>query len=342
MLNGVTDARIERVGFRGFRGDGLHLGSSTISANERHNRQVQIDQCVFDGVNTNNRNGITVIDCDGLIIRNSQFLRCTRQGDGTTDAGDSMDPLTGLQMPGAIDLEPEPNRFTILRDVTIRDNVFDGGGGYAVALNLRGNDFVAAPQRGFRIERNRIRNRWGGLGAIGFAGDTALRDARAYEVSIDGNLVERCEKPFILDGMRGLTLINNRFLACAEPGELGYQSANADIIVRQNLFDRVGQDRHGYALWVRTGDRITIAGNEFRDFGLSNGTQGIAIGLLAGRLRQLRLRDNRFIGRLGRATAPLLIQRGELLDRTGSSVGGNIVDLGRAADRTLQGLQSDQ
>ena len=128
MLNGVTDVRFDRVEFRGFRGDGLHLGSSVNAKTERHNRAITVENCVFDGVNSNNRNAISVIDAQDLTIQRSRFSNVTRRGDGTVTAGDPMNPATGLSQPGAIDMEPNGDAFAIIRDVVIRENHFNRRG----------------------------------------------------------------------------------------------------------------------------------------------------------------------------------------------------------------------
>src|SRR4029079_9826658 len=57
-LNGVSDVTFHNVIFRGFRGDGLYVGSGWNSPKaERHNRNVLVRSCTFDGINHQNRNG---------------------------------------------------------------------------------------------------------------------------------------------------------------------------------------------------------------------------------------------------------------------------------------------
>ena len=111
-LGGVEDARIERVAFKAFQGDGLMVSSGRIPRSERHNRNLSVLDCVFDGVNNQNRNGISVIDGDGVRIERCAFSNCTRPN-----------------MPGAIDFEPDESVFAIIANVAVRGCRFENIGG---------------------------------------------------------------------------------------------------------------------------------------------------------------------------------------------------------------------
>jgi hypothetical protein len=327
MLNGVTDVRFDRVGFRGFRGDGLHLGSSVTSKVERHNRNIAVSDCVFDGVNTNNRNGISVIDGDGIVIEKSQFLNVTRRGDGTPTNGDPMNPATGMSQPGAIDFEPNGDAFAVIRNIVIRDNLFAGGGGFAVAMLLPPNDVVRVQQRSIRIEGNVVRDRFGAFEAFGFSGEGAVASDRAYEIMIRDNQVERCEKPFIVTGIRGITIAGNQFRDCTGHAELGYQAANAQATLADNLFERVGGPAPSFALWLRTGTGITLLRNRFVDPGRGN---GVAIAIVSGTVRGLTLRGNVF-----RGGAAATVFNGAAVDRGSLRIEGNDA-AGRPLAETLR------
>lgn len=309
MLNGVTDVAFERVGFVGFRGDGLHLGSSTVSKVERHNRDVVVSNCLFDGVNSNNRNAISIIDAERLLIERSQFLNCTRVGDGTANAGDPFKPATGLGMPGPIDIEPNADRFAIIRDITIRGNRFKGGGGFAVALHPLPNDFVTNPQREIRVEDNVIEDRVGGVDMTGYVGDGALHSGPAYDVAITGNLVSRCKTPFRISGVRGMTMTNNRFLDCTDRAEFDNTAPVADVTASRNRFQGIGSDSYPYGLWLRSSDQLSIVDNDFIDCGGIKRRDGAAIAIVAGSPRRLRIARNRFASPAGRMNQGLAIFR---------------------------------
>lgn len=309
MLNGVSRARFDRVHFRGFRGDGLHLGSSVMSNSERHNRDVVVSNCVFDGVNCNNRNAISVIDCDGLTVEQSQFLNCSRPGNGGTTAEDPMDPATGSAMPGPIDLEPNRNAFAIIRNITIRHNNFVGGGGYAVALNLLPNDFVDVPQSDFHIHDNEINARWGGLHTSGYGADGKSAELRPYRIVFENNAVTRCAKPFIIDGIVGLMMKSNRFDGSAAAAELGYSSFNKNIALVDNQFLKLGSQDSGYGLWIRSIDVFRMANNVFADIGLADRKFGIAVAFVQGEISHVKMARNRFVSPLGRTTEALTVFR---------------------------------
>lgn len=95
-LNGVRNCVVERCWFEGFRGDGVYIGSGLNDAltpnplTERHNVNVTVQNCYFDGINKDNRNGVSVIDGLGITIQDNFFTRTSR-----------------TSMPGPIDIEPD-------------------------------------------------------------------------------------------------------------------------------------------------------------------------------------------------------------------------------------------
>lgn len=324
MLNGVTDVQFDRVGFRGFRGDGLHFGSSVTSKVERHNSDINVSDCIFDGVNANNRNAISIIDGERLIIQRCRFINVTRRGDGTAGAGDPMKPATGLAQPGAIDVEPNGDAFAIVRDIVIRGNVFSGGGGFAVSLLMLPNNTVSKPQQNFIIENNEVRDRVGAFQAFGFAGNDALNGGAPYNLIVRGNSVDRCDKPFIISGIRKALIVKNDFKDCKGHAELGYRSANADVIVKENLFYRCGGVAPGYALWLREGRNVEVVENQFIDIGLPGGHDGAAIAVVNGTLKSLVIRNNSFKSPNGRMIRAFTIFSGADVDKTSLLIGGNV------------------
>jgi len=130
-LNGVDGVLIDNVWVTGFRGDGIYLGSSPSAGVERHNRNVVITNCVIDGVNNDNRNGISIIDGDGILIEHNVFKNCTRSN-----------------MPGAIDVEPNGDLFPIVRNINIVNNTFTNIGGSAgiISFAIGANTFTVPPE----------------------------------------------------------------------------------------------------------------------------------------------------------------------------------------------------
>ncbi len=103
-VNATSDLTVERVIFHGFRGDGMYVGSGTLGNTERHNERIVVRNCVFDGAIKDNRNGLSIIDCDHLTVEN-----CVFQNIGNAKLSHSV---------GGIDFEPDHN-WSVYRHVTI-------------------------------------------------------------------------------------------------------------------------------------------------------------------------------------------------------------------------------
>lgn len=123
IVSAASRVLIENCSFTSFRADGIYLGCY-VAATQRHNENVTIRDCFFDGVDRNNRNAITVLDCTGLLIDNCKITRCTSPGE-----------------PGAIDIEPDAAAYVRIRDITIQnceiwDIGTDGGNQAGIALAM--------------------------------------------------------------------------------------------------------------------------------------------------------------------------------------------------------------
>ena len=118
-FNGVTNLDVHDCAIRGFRGDGVYLGSSNVAGLERHNVSVRFARNEFDGLNHDNRNGISVIDGTGVLIEQNQFIRCSRP-----------------TMPGPIDIEPNGNVFQRISNIAILKNRFQDCGGNVAKISV--------------------------------------------------------------------------------------------------------------------------------------------------------------------------------------------------------------
>jgi hypothetical protein len=283
-LNGVKNAVIENVQFVGFQGDGLYLGSGNIGGQERHNLNVAIRSCTFDGVNAENRNGISVIDGDTVTIEECLFTNTTKVG-----------------MPGSIDCEPDANAFAVIRNVSIRGNRFIGGNEAAIALLLQDQSFLTTPHENFLIEGNFIQKPKG----FNFNGENiSLTDNTIpYGVLFLRNVIKGSDTPFIIDGARGLTLQENTFEQSQFPAELGFTTGNFDCSLIGNTFYRCGENNVSgtRGLYIRTAQRITLENNSFVDCGRADGTAGRSIEFVSGFSGSyIFLRNNEFSSPTGR------------------------------------------
>lgn len=131
-LSGVSDVTFERCAFSGWRGDAIYIGQGNVTAANYKNERVTVRDCYFDGINQNNRNGISFIDCNTSLVENCYFVRCSKRGKQGWKPGDAwsvMDPSTGPGMPGAIDYEPDNFSHPVIRNNVVRGCTFNNVGG---------------------------------------------------------------------------------------------------------------------------------------------------------------------------------------------------------------------
>jgi hypothetical protein len=276
-LNGVTRATAERVIFRGFRGDGLYIGSANVAGKERHNIDVVVRNCLFDGINLQNRNAISVIDCDGLLIHSCCFVDVTR-----TD------------MPGAIDLEPDANPFHVVRNLRITGNRFTRVGG-AGSIVL----YVPARLRhmpsNIVIEYNTIESTKGAAFVLVQIVEPPA-DALPQAIVIRGNTVMgHYAKDFELRGLTGVEILENVFEGATQTSLIGGHDPGdvvRDVTLRRNTFKRCGSEA-GVGVSVADVDGLEVTGNMWTDCG--NGAPASAVAFADGRSRRVVWSGNRFV-----------------------------------------------
>ena len=113
--HGVSNFTAENCNFIGFLGDGIAINAGTDMQNfiNAYNKNVTIKNCNFDGINKDNRQGISIYYCDGFLIENCNFKNITRN-----------------DMPGAIDIEPNLDS-QVSKNGTIKNCNFENIGGIA-------------------------------------------------------------------------------------------------------------------------------------------------------------------------------------------------------------------
>lgn len=207
-LSGVRRLTVDSVGFFGFAGDGLYLGSGDTPTDERHNFDITVRNCTFDGVNKNNRNAISVIDGIGGVIDGCTFRRCSRVGmqgwPGT--AYDTFNPAAGPGMPGPIDFEPDNAPYHRISDWTVSNNTFDQNSGNLGQVCFFIPVLVPMPAR-LRVVGNKFTN-YTGIGAdISIDCNRTITDSDyRTDLLIDGNQGVGGTRPFDLYAVRGVTV----------------------------------------------------------------------------------------------------------------------------------------
>lgn len=309
MLSGVTRPCIERMRLIGQRGDGICFGSSNIAATERHNRDAVVRDVFIDGLDKNNRNGISVIDCDGWLFENLTINRTTRQGDGTNNAPDPLDPSIGAGMVGAIDCEPDANAFAIVRNGFMKNIKVSGCGGVGIGLLLLANSFVTTPHRNFKIEGLEVFNSKGGFALNGYSGTDAIPDSNPlhgipYGIEITNAHVSFCTRAFTIDGINQARISRSTFTDIDTQAVVGFTTYNYDIIIEECRFQRLGLAASGgtTGMFLNFIDSVTLLRNRFIDNGVAGGGAGRHIYLLSGNIDRLKLIDNEFSTPQGRTT----------------------------------------
>jgi hypothetical protein len=111
----TDNLRISNCKFYAFSGDAIDLDANLITegappySSERHNNNIWITDCVFDGYDNHTRQGVSVIDGNNVWILNNRF-----------------ENIGASNMPGAIDVEPNGyNNMYINRNINICNNYFN-------------------------------------------------------------------------------------------------------------------------------------------------------------------------------------------------------------------------
>lgn len=282
-FHGVRNAQIRNVRVIGFRGDGIHLGSGYNLGDERHNHDVRICDCLLDGINQENRNGISIIDGNNITVENCVFRNMTKS-----------------TMPGAIDIEPNPVAHHVAQNIKIIGNRFENiGGNVGVIAFVFGDAAWTTMPNTFIVRDNYI-------DSPGKTGVTYRRsitggitaDAPSCGLKIIGNTVASIGRPFNIVNAKGVVLGANSFLLSSNTAMLSYSGADNNLIdvqITDNLFRQLGG---GWAIGIAvfTASHITFLNNIFDD------CSGCAVDFLEGTSSYISFIGNRFLAPGGLTT----------------------------------------
>ena len=282
-FSGVRDLLIDNVHFVGFRGDGLLIGASPTALTERHNYNVIVRDCVFDGVNNDNRNGISVIDVDGLYVTGCSFKNVTRS-----------------TMPGPIDLEPDNLTAYVIRNVKIHDNLFVDCGGNVGSIAL------TIIQANYTIPQNIsiCGNAFKGRVAAKSSADITIMVNRNWattditmNVVIAENVGRNGNKTVELYGCNGVLVRGNQFTDYVNGGLCGYTTAATqracNVAFEGNAFYRCGSTGL-IGLVVSNTSYADFIGNTFVDSG-SGAAGSEHIDFVSGTSSSVRMIGNRYL-----------------------------------------------
>lgn len=269
-FNGVKNALVEKVEFRGFRGDGLYIGSGSSGADERHNENIIVRRSVFDGVNNSNRNGISIIDGDTVMIDGNTFRNTTQSN-----------------MPGAIDVEPDWHPFHVIKNITVSNNVFSGINGNA-AISFYFNSALLTTPTGFLIEGNSVSGAAGGISFITRVRPTI--QSTPHNVVVANNVITTLGRSMVIRGAKEFKVYRNVFSGSAGSSLIGYTD-ETDKCMNGEIADNEFRNVRDIGLTVFSVDHLAILRNQFIDVG-SGVTGSYAIDFNTGISSYIDLREN--------------------------------------------------
>lgn len=293
--SGVSASRITNVSFVGSQGDGLYLGSNLTGDIERHNSQITVSNCVFDGIANQNRNAISIIDGQSIVVNGNMFINYSHP----TNA------------PGAIDIEPNgtAGAYVIVKNIIVSNNSFYGTKGNACISAFLPNIAYTSQPSGFIFAGNSM----DGTGSAGglahgifftHVGDDSF-GVRRSDISIASNSIFGTKEGVNINGAANVNIAGNIIEGTSSAGmRIGSQDSDQTYAVRNvtvtgNQLRNVGTGVSGTAtstvgIEVGFGEQFVINGNMFTDVGRSDGSQGYDVSFRSS-VGKVKLDNNYFL-----------------------------------------------
>lgn len=250
-LRGVSEATFDNVLFKGPQGDGMYLAGE-VGEYQRHNVNIRVTNSTFDGINRNNRNGISIIDGNGVIIENNTFTNLTR--------GD---------MPGPIDVEPNKD-YSIVKNITVGSNYFYNNDGTTISVNI--GPILATKLANIVISDNTIFDSNNYRTILVKTNETDVESLEPMGIQITGNHIEpnphnTVTFPFHLKYLRGVEVSGNTVIGggLSYFGEVGISALSIkDVKILNNTFEAGGNNAYGVFI-IGSIDDLEINGNTFKE-----------------------------------------------------------------------------
>ena len=283
-LNAASRVLVEWCWFVGDRGDAIYIGSGNTAGIERHNENITVQNCYFNGQGQLQRNCISVIDCNHCLIQSNHFTNHTQ-----------------FAMPGAIDVEPNSYTFSVIQDIRILNNDFDtiGGSGAVVSVYLPVvQSLLTTPSSGIIIADNYIsdcQTTYAGI-SVKQLGNAAA-SSQPNDVTIRDNYCSgTAGSPFVAWGMAGVLVDGNTFENYPISSQIGSSnstSACLNITFSNNRSRLVGSsDDAGLKVFTVTG--LNLLNNVYDSCGIPT-VLGYGIDFNAGTSDRVTVTGNRFI-----------------------------------------------
>jgi hypothetical protein len=258
-LNAVSDVKIENCFITGYRGDGIYIGSGNWNHIERHNQRITIKECTFDGLSKRNRNAISIIDCDGLLVEKCVFKNST----------------------GAIDFEPD-DKFNIIKNLKISKNHFNNINGAQNIIQISIRPEIGGLDNhleNIEISNNLIDGNGKSNGIFVGQKLTVDNSSSPNNIVIRGNTVKNTDRAFMLFGLKNIQMTNNIFEECERSPYISYSEKNINVVdmnVIGNTFRNLSK-QDGNGILIFGVHNLYFSKNIFDNIGKSDGTSGNAL-----------------------------------------------------------------
>jgi hypothetical protein len=287
--SGVRGLTIERVSFVGFQGDAIFFGGNanntvpTLAAHYRHNGPgVVVRDCDFDGVNKENRAGISVLDCDGLLIEACRFKNVTKS-----------------TMPGPINIEPSPYALYVVKNITVRGCHFTNCGGANGLISLFIPSVVTTIPSGFRFIGNFMDGNPAGNDFYINMDRTVTATSTHSDIVIDGHRGRGGVQPFQIYSVRGWKIVNSAWDTYTTLAALGYNttgSLSRDWSIENTTFTLCGSGTNQYGLQIGYADYGRLSRVTFDRCGYANASYAPLLFFAGGTTSNITIEGCIFIG----------------------------------------------
>ena len=228
--SGTSGLYFDHCQFIGFMGDGIAVcrgrGTGPVIGSWPsfgYNANTVVTNCIFDGVNKDNRQAISIYYCDGFTITDNVFKNTTRSN-----------------MPAAIDIEPD-NDLTNTRCGLIERNSFTNIGSCAILLYLRNPAIPSAsfkPTRQITISSNTFDDIFDHVLSMN---SPFIQAGTLYNLQLifKNNNCKNIGSVFMLNRVSGVLIYGNTFdtTTLVSAGVLGNNIYRCqDIVVENNDF----------------------------------------------------------------------------------------------------------
>ena len=281
FLSGVKRVLFEKCFFVSPRGDAITIASGfgLGVGNERHNYDVIIRDCVFDGVNGKNRNGVSVIDCDGITIEGCTFRNFS-------------DPT----MPGSIDFEPDDN-YGVIKNVVINGNKFESGTGQHGHIVFACDNIPTNNQENWTVTNNHIASATKGIYLLTEDSTPSVPPTNSQNIVIANNTITDCGEGIqkFKGSITGISIINNVLNSpTSTEGGILFSDGTSDWTLKDCIIANNTIIGNKSILLAIADDinTLAISGNIFR-----GATQSfMRLGITGSSTTQITVVDNIFVG----------------------------------------------